>query len=185
MCSGVFLRVSRDECQTVLQSRRGNYEIRLREGVSRLSAVLHQQSPLQHDVLRDRQDSLEEHRPNLVGQPFGQFSPPPGIGKQFDAEPYLGKCYDANMQALKRLSLDESDDFCLRSGTTKLRQHVRIEQPARHRWISRTGNRDRSGSISTSRYGDACMAATSALPVRSPLRRRNSSAAITTTSSRP
>src|SRR5450631_818083 len=51
--------------------------------------------------------------------------------------------------------------------------------------MSRTGRRARFGAMSIFRCGDDCIASISADPVALPLRRRNSSAAITTTSSRP
>ena len=60
-----------------------------------------------------------------------------------------------------------------------------IEQPPRHNATPRTGIAARRGSMSTSRCGDACIAPIRASPLGSPLRRRNSSAAMTTTSSRP
>src|SRR5580658_7534343 len=70
-------------------------------------------------------------------------------------------------------------------GAAQLRKDVGVEKPTRHKTTSRTGIGARVGSISISRCGDACIAAISASPVRSPLRRRNSSAEMTTTSSRP
>ena len=43
--------------QPVMECRRGNDEIRLREGMARLAAVLDQQPPLEHDVLGDCEDT--------------------------------------------------------------------------------------------------------------------------------
>jgi hypothetical protein len=48
-------------------------QIGLRKCVTRLAALFHQQPPLDHDVFGDRQYSLIEHRPYLVGQPGDQF----------------------------------------------------------------------------------------------------------------
>jgi hypothetical protein len=85
----------------------------------------------------------------------------------------------------ERARSDESEHFALGSRAAQLGENIRLEQPTRHRSIPRTGIRSRFGSMSMSRWGEACMAAISASPLRSPLRRRNSSAETTTTSSRP
>src|SRR5437764_806137 len=69
--------------------------------------------------------------------------------------------------------------------STKFREFVDVDRPDVHKETSRKGNCARPGSMSTSRCGEACIAAINTSPVRSPLRRRNSSAEMITTSSRP
>ena len=67
-----------------------------------------------------------------------------------------------------------------------LRQDVRVDESAGYdSSTSRTGIRVRFDSISISRDGEACIAATSIAPVTSPLRRRNSSSARMTPPSLP
>ena len=54
--------------------------------MTRPPAILHQQSPLEHDVFGDGENALLEHRPQSVGEPFVQFSTAAGITDGFDAE---------------------------------------------------------------------------------------------------
>lgn len=79
----------------------------------------------------------------------------------------------------------ERDDLLRELGAAQLRENIGVEQPACYSPASRTGNRARLGSMPSSRCGEAWRAATSAAPLRSPCRRRTSSAAMTTISSRP
>ena len=79
----------------------------------------------------------------------------------------------------------ECEDLAFRLAAAQFGENVGIEKPTAQKRTSRTGMAVRLGSISISRCGEACMAAIKASPVRSPLRRRNSSAEMTTTSSRP
>jgi hypothetical protein len=65
------------------------------------------------------------------------------------------------------------------------REDVGVEQPGGHRATSRTRIRDRGGSMLLDRCGDVCSASTRTFPLRSPARRRKSSAPMITTSSRP
>src|SRR6202790_4489212 len=89
------------------------------------------------------------------------------------------------MEQFERLGGYECENFAFRLGAAQLGENVGVEQPAGQNRTSRTGMAVRFGSRSISRYGEACMAAIKDSPVRSPLRRRNSAAEITTTSSRP
>src|SRR5262245_47547828 len=89
------------------------------------------------------------------------------------------------MEKLERLAGDEGENLAFWLGTTQFGEYVGIEQPAAHKETSRTGIGVRLGSRSISRQGDAFIAAINASPVGSPLRRRNSSAEMTTTSLRP
>src|SRR5258705_170374 len=91
----------------------------------------------------------------------------------------------AHIEKFERLGGDEGEDFLFWLGAVQFREYIGIEQPNHHNETSRTGISARFGAMSISRCGEACMAAIRASPVRSPLRRRNSSADMTTTSSRP
>ena len=107
------------------------------------------------------------------------------MGDQLDAEADFGERDRAHIKPVERLRSDERDDLRLGSRPAQLGQDVGIKQPPRHSATSRTGNRTRCGAMSTSRSGEACMAAINASPLGAPVRRRNSSAETTTTSSRP
>ena len=117
--------------------------------------------------------------------PLMQLRPPPKCGPQLNLELQISKRRSADLQKIKRLPRDECHNLRLRLRPTQLRQSVGIEQPTRHKLTSRTGSASRLGARSSSRAGEACIAATSAAPVNSPFSRRNSSAEITTTSARP
>src|SRR5262245_52171627 len=169
-----------------MEGRRCDDEVGLRVGVSVLPAFFHQEPPLEHDVLGDFEDALLEHRPHLVREPVVECCATGGIHDELDAEAYLGEADGAHIETLEGLSRHEAHDLPLRLWAAELGQHVGVEEPAAHgRSMSRTGIRVRLGSSSISRDGEACIAATSAAPVTSPLRRRNSSSATTTTPSRP
>jgi hypothetical protein len=92
------------------------------------------------------------------------------VGQAFDAETDFGQRHGAHIKEIERLSGNEGEDFAFRLGTAQFRQDVDIEEPTRHQATSRTGMGSRRGSMS--RCGDACMAAMSACPARSPVRRR-------------
>src|SRR3984893_13434241 len=165
--------------------RSGDDEVRLRECMTDLAPLLDQEPPFEHDILRDRQHSLLEHWADLVGEPVVEFGTACYVRQNLNAEPNLRQRDHADKEQFKRLLGDEADNLGFRFRTPKLGQDVRVEQPSHHNDTSRTGMAPRPGAISMSRWGDACMASTSAWPVALPLRRRNSSAAMTTTSSRP
>jgi hypothetical protein len=98
-------------------------------------------------------------------------------------EPYLvlGRVEHLAFQAARRRGRVQA----FGPGTAQIREDVGVEQPACQNKTSRTGIGMRSDSISTSRCGEASITAITASPVRLLLRRQNSSAEITTTSSRP
>jgi hypothetical protein len=150
-----------------------------------LSAILHQQSPLEQDIFGDGQNALLEHWPQSVGEPFVQFSTAPGITDRFDAETDLCERDGADIKQIKRLRADKGDDLRFGSRPAKFGEYVRVKQPTCHKITSRTGRRSRLGSISMSRRGEACKTSTRAFPVGLPCRRRNSSAETRTTASRP
>jgi hypothetical protein len=177
--------ITRDDRQAVMKSRGGDDEIWLREGVTHLAAIFQQQSPFERNVFGDRQNALLEHGPQSMREPFVQCSAAAGVTNGFDTEPYLCECDCAHVKQIERLPTHKGDDLWLRSGPAKLGQHVRVEQPTRHKLTSRTGRGARLGSMSSSCSGEVCKTSTRAFPVAVPFRRRNSSAEITTTASRP
>src|SRR6185312_14030802 len=153
--------------------------------MARLAPILDQQAPFEHDILRYHEHALLEHWPDLEGEPIVEFRATICVRDDLDAEPDFGEGHRAHIEMFERLGSDEGEDFAFRPGTTQFGKDVGIEQPTRHKEALRTGIRVRLGSMSISRCGDACIAAIRTLPERSPLSRRNSSAEITTTSSRP
>jgi len=76
-------------------------------------------------------------------------------------------------------------DFALRPGPAQFGEYVGVEQPAVTRRSCARASLSVPVRCRIRDAGEACIAAISAAPVRSPLRRRNSSAEMTTTSSRP
>jgi hypothetical protein len=64
---------------------RGNYQIRLGEGVAGLPAVLDQEPPPEHDVLCDGKDTVVESRPYRVREPIVQLGPSVSVADEFDA----------------------------------------------------------------------------------------------------
>ena len=68
------------------------------------------------------------------------------------------------------------------SRLTKRTKHRARAAKARHRVKSRAGSRQRRGSMSTSRQGDACIAMTRAAPLTSSFMRREPSAATASSS---
>src|SRR3984893_15569283 len=153
--------------------------------MARLAAIFDQEPPFEHDVFGDREHALLEHRPYLVREPIVEFGAATGIGEEVNAESNFSKAHRAHIKKFERLGGDECEDFVFWPGAAQFGQDIGVEQPTRHKETLRTGIGVRLGSISISRCGEACIAAISDAPVRSPLRRRNSSAEITTTSSRP
>src|SRR6202035_2523564 len=148
-------------------------------------AVFDEEPPFEHDVLGDREHALLEHRPYPMREPVVEFGAATGVGNAFNAEANFSEGHRADMEQFERLGGYECENFAFRLGAAQLGENVGVEQPAGQNRTSRTGMAVRFGSRSISRYGEACMAAIKDSPVRSPLSRRNSSAEITTTSSRP
>ncbi len=135
----------------MVQSRRGDNQIGLRESMSGLASFFDKQPPLEHHVLADRQHATVEHRAHLAGKPVIQFGSPPGVRNQFDPKPEFGKRDGADEQKIEGLSRDESQNSRFGSGAAQLRQNVRIEQPTRRQATSRTGMDARAGAMSISR----------------------------------
>src|SRR5208283_1508237 len=181
----VIARIAGQDRQPVAECRRRDDQIGLRECMPRLAAFLDQQPPFEHDVFGDGQDALLEHRPHPVREPIVECDALAGVGNKLNAEADFGETHSADIEFFECLLGDEGKHFRLGFWAAQLRENIRVEQPTRHRSTPRTGIRPRFGSMSMSREGGACIAAMSASPLRSPLRRRNSSAETTTTSSRP
>ena len=98
----------------------------------------------------------------------------------------LGQRDRADEQSGRPLRGDDGDHLAVGLRFPQFRRHIGAETPGgRHSVRSRTGAAPRRGSTSRSRQGTECGAAIRAAPVRSPSRRRNSSAEMTTTSTRP
>src|SRR5208337_3415637 len=181
----VVARIAGQDGQRRAERRRGDDQIRLRERMLGLAAFLDQQPPFEHDVFGDGQDAPLEHRSHLVREPVVEFGALAGLGDELYAEADFGESHGADVEIVERAPGDEGEHSWFGLRATQLGENIRIEQPTRHRSTPRTGVRARFGSMSMSRKGEACIAAMSAPPLRSPLRRRNSSAEMMTTSSRP
>jgi hypothetical protein len=168
-------------CKAVAAMKRSGCEKRVPDSPS----LLDQEAPFDQHVFTQGQHSLLEHWAHPVCQPGAKLSPADGLRQQLDTKADLSEGDDADEQCVKRLRANERHDLWLGSRATQLRYDVGIEKPSYHSDTSRTGSAARPGSISTSRCGEAWIASIRACPVTSPFSRRNSSAAITTTSSRP
>ena len=81
-----------------MQRRRCNDEIRLREGIARLAAVLDEEPPLEHDVFGNREDALLEHWSYLVREPIVEFGAPSSLADQFNAEPNFSEAHRADIE---------------------------------------------------------------------------------------
>src|SRR5580704_7569593 len=90
--------VAGDDCKTVVNGRRGNDEVRLRESVSCSPAFLNQNAPFQHDVFGDWENPLVKHRTHLVCEPVIQLGAARGFDDKLDAESNLGKGYHADVK---------------------------------------------------------------------------------------
>src|SRR5438034_3202008 len=187
MCFEVIASVARNDREAMMPAGRRDNQVGLGKGMACFAAFLHQQSPLKHDVFGNRQHTLLEHRTHFVGKPVVKRGAACNLGQQFDAEANLGQRHCTDVEQFERLRLDDRKHLRLWPRAPNFRQDVGIEQPSRHGVTSRTGTGSglRLASMSMSRCGDACTASISAFPVMLPLRRRKSSAAMTTTSSRP
>src|SRR5262249_45743268 len=142
-------------------------------------------APPEHDVFGNGERALHEHGAQFEFQPVVEFRPTTGVGDLFDTKTDLGKRDIAYVQQIKFLRCNEFEHPRFRAWAAQFRDDVGVEQPTVHNTTSRTGNGPRAGSISMSRYGDACSASIKAWPVVSPFRRRNSSADTMKASSRP
>ncbi len=120
-----------------------------------------------------------------MGQPTLELGAPMRIAQQLGTETYIGERDNTHEQTLKSLLGNEGKDLGFWFRPAKLGKDIGVVEPVGHSVTSRTGNAKRAGSSSISRCGEACAAAISAAPVRPPHSRRNASAVMTTTSSRP
>jgi hypothetical protein len=87
----VIAAVTRDDCEPVVNGRRGYEEVRLRECVSRFPAFLNQKAPLQDNVFGDLKNPPVKHGAHLLREPVIQFGPSIGFRDKLDAEAKLGK----------------------------------------------------------------------------------------------
>ena len=111
------------------QRRRGDNEIGLREGMSRLAAFLDQQPPFEHYVFGDRQDALLEHRAHFMRQPIGEFGALVGVGDELDTETNLGEGHGADVETVERMGGDEGEHFRFRPRAAQFGENIRVEQP--------------------------------------------------------
>jgi hypothetical protein len=75
-----------------------------------LAAFLYEQAPFEHHVLAHGQNTLFEHRTDLVHKPVFEFGAAVSVRKQLDSKPQFGKRYSADVQGLQWLRRDECDD---------------------------------------------------------------------------
>ena len=66
---------------------RSYQKVGLRENVPHLPALLDQEPPLEHDVLRYLENPMFKHRSHFVREPLVQFGPAIGLGQEFYAKP--------------------------------------------------------------------------------------------------
>ncbi len=173
----------------------GDDQVRLREGAPGLAALLDHQPPLEHHVLADRQHAVAEHRPQLQLQPVVELGALVDVGHQLDAETDLREGDGADEQAFERQRARRRRPPGAQGAGAAVRtaRWCRAGSRSSRSWRSRHSQLDaahRRGFGSADRQldvpcGEACSTSTSAWPVRAPCRRWKSSAAITTTSSRP
>ena len=109
---------------------------------------------------------MGEQRPDLMGEPCGQFGPAVRIDHQFDAETDLRERHRPDVEQIQRLFGDKCYDLARWPSLANLREDVGVEQPVGHRSTSRTGIRTRGGSMLVDRCGDIRIASTRAVPQR-------------------
>ncbi len=107
--------------------------------MSRFSAVLDQEAPLEHDIFRDRQYALLEQWPYLVGQPVIQIGSTLRVRQQFDPEAYFGKRNNTDVELFQGLRAYEFRDFGFGPRPPKFGDDIGVEQPSRHSETSRSG----------------------------------------------
>src|SRR5262245_8920936 len=106
----------------MVQRRRRDEQIGLRERVSCLPAVLDEEAPLEQHVLTDVEHPLSEQRPDLMGEPCVQLGPAVRIGHRFDAETNLGERDRADVEEIKWLFGDKCDDAAMWPSPAELRE---------------------------------------------------------------
>src|SRR5581483_12359698 len=91
----------------MVKSRRRNDEVRLRERVTHLATLFHQQSPLEHDVFRNWKHSLFKHRPHFVCQPPGELCALIGVRERLNTKADFCQGDRTDIEFLKRLCRNE------------------------------------------------------------------------------
>src|SRR6185312_5041541 len=119
--------VARNHRESMMQGGGGNDQVRLRERVSAFAALLDKQSPFEHDVFADRENTLFEHRSHLMSQPVGQLRATRGVWNQLDAESNLSQRHGTDIERLQGLSGDELQHLRLRTRTPELGENVGVE----------------------------------------------------------
>jgi hypothetical protein len=102
-------------------------EIGLRESVASFAAVLDQQSPPEHDVLGDSEDTLLEHWPHLMREPIIKLSAAIGIRDEFNTEPDFGEGHSTQIEKVKWLTCNEGYDFAFWLGAAQFGEYVGVE----------------------------------------------------------
>src|SRR6266481_8514883 len=69
MCFEVIASVARDDREAMMLAGRRDNQVGLGKGMACFAALLHQQSPLKHDVFGNRQHTLLEKRTHFAGKP--------------------------------------------------------------------------------------------------------------------
>lgn len=96
--------------EAVVDGGRGNNQVRLREGVPRLSAPLYLYPPLKHNFFCNLENSSVEHWPNLVRQPIVEQSSAAWVANEFNTKSNLRKGYHTDKKLMKRASSHEGHD---------------------------------------------------------------------------
>ena len=139
----------------MMQRRRGDDQIGLRESVPGFTPLLDHEPPPEHHVFRDLQHTLFEQRPYRVRQSVMRRRAVGRIGGAFDTGADFRERHRAHVKQIEWLASNESHHFWLRLRAAQLGQNIRIEKPARHKITSRTGMGARSGAMAISRWGEA------------------------------
>jgi hypothetical protein len=100
---------------------------------------------------------------HLVSEPLVERCAPSCVRDQLDSEANLGEGHRADVQRVERRAAHERDDFAARLWPAQLGQHIGVEQPAAQASRAEPAAA-RGGAISTSWWGDARIADTSAAP---------------------
>ena len=87
----------------MMQRGRRDDQVWLGVGVASLPAFFHKQTPPEHDVFRDLEDAMREHRANLTGEPLFQFHAANLIGQSLDTETDFRKGYRADVEIVEEM----------------------------------------------------------------------------------
>jgi len=157
--------IARDDGKAVVNRGCGNHEVWLRESVSYLSAFLYHQPPLEHNVFSDRKNPTCKHGSDLLLKPIFEHRPLAGIADRSNPKPNLGEGYNTNGKLVERASRNEFHHPGERSWPPQLRENICIQQPHHQNTTSRTGEGSPPDSRQISLNGEACIAATSSVPI--------------------